>query len=290
MKFISRVFLPLLLLLYIGYETWLKLHHLSLCSATGCRLAGELLRFPSIYLNYMGLAAVGAILLFGLFSLFSRAFEKLYFIALYTAIAFESIMIGYQIFANPEPCLFCLGVYGGLLLIALASRARWLLYALPMIFALFFALGDLAIPRNVALIKGDGLYLIASDHCPHCQKVKKYFAEHHIAYHKLSVNDPSVRHLAKALGITEIPILIRRKGGVTTILYGDRPILATFESPESTETKAKSGKAPADENLSTPAAPLNPFNASEKGGCSLDAVTENPSGGCEESGPEIPLR
>ena len=290
MKFISRVFLPLLLLLYIGYETWLKLHHHSLCSATGCRLAGELLRFPSIYLNYMGLAAVGAILLFGLFSLFSRAFEKLYFIALYTAIAFESVMIGYQIFANPEPCLFCLGVYGGLLLIALASRARWLLYALPMIFALFFALGDLAIPRNVALIKGDGLYLIASDHCPHCQKVKKYFAAHHITYHKLSVNDPSVRHLAKALGITEIPILIRRKGGVTTILYGDRPILATFESPESTETKAKSGETSADENLSTPAALLNPFNASEKGGCSLDAVAENPSGGCEESGPEIPLR
>ena len=292
MKFFSRVLLPLLLLAYIGYETWLKLHHESLCSATGCRLAGELLRFPSIYLNYMGLAAVGAILLFGLFSLFSRAFEKLYFIALYTAIAFESIMIGYQIFANPEPCLFCLGVYGGLLLIALASRPRWLLYSLPMIFALFFALGDLAIPRNEALITGDGLYLIASDHCPHCQKVKKYFTEHHITYRKLPANDPSVRHLAKALGITEIPILIRREGGVTTILYGDRPILASFEkSPNGgAETSKKSGETPADENLSGPTPPLNPFKASEKGGCSLDAVTENPSGGCEESSPEIPLR
>ncbi|WP_456456246.1 hypothetical protein [Nitratifractor sp.] len=290
MKIVSRVLLPLLLLFYIGYETWLKLHHLSLCSATGCRLAGELLRFPSIYLNYMGLAAVGAILLFGLFSLFSRAFEKLYFIALYTAIAFESVMIGYQIFANPEPCLFCLGVYGGLLLIALASRPRWLLYALPMIFALFFALGDLAIPRNEALIKGDGLYLVASDHCPHCQKVKKYFAEHHIAYHKLSVNDPSVRHLAKALGITEIPILIRRKGGVTTILYGDRPILATFENSKTIETKEKSDEGRAEGNLSAPTVPLDPFKTSQKGGCSLDAVTENPSGGCEESGPEIPLR
>ena len=290
MKFISRVFLPLLLLIYIGYETWLKLHHESLCTATGCRLAGELLRFPSIYLNYLGMAAVGAILLFGLFSLFSKAFEKLYFISLYTAIAFESIMIGYQIFANPEPCLFCLGVYGGLLLIALFSHPRWFLYALPAIFAIFFALGDLAIPRNEALITKEGLYLIASDHCPHCQEVKKYFAEHHIIYHKLPVSDPSVRHLAKALGITEIPILIRREGGITTILYGDRPILASFESSKSTKTKEKSTQPSADENLSAPAAPINPFKASQKGGCSLDAVTENPSGGCEESGPEIPLR
>ena len=83
MKFISRVLLPLALLGYIGYETWLKLHHQSLCGAEGCQLAGELLRFPSIYLNYLGMAAVGAILLFGLLSLFKVAFEKLYFITLY---------------------------------------------------------------------------------------------------------------------------------------------------------------------------------------------------------------
>ncbi len=282
MKFISRVLLPLALLGYIGYETWLKLHHLSLCSATGCKLAGELLRFPSIYLNYMGMAAVGAILLFGLLSLFRPAFEKLYFIALYAAVAFESIMIGYQLFANPEPCLFCLGVYGGLLLIALASRPAWFLYALPAILAIFFALGDLAIPRNAPLIKENGLYLIASEHCPHCQKVKNYFAKHGILYTKLSVSDPSVRHLAKALGIDEIPILIERKGGLTTIRYGDQSIISHFEtkSPEAQSPKPTPAEpAPAAEDLL----------GKNGGGCSLDAVTENPNGGCEES-PGIRLR
>ncbi len=289
MKFISRVLLPILLLAYIGYETWLKLHHLSLCSATGCRLAGELLRFPSIYLNYMGMAAVGAILLFGLLSLFRPAFEKLYFIALYAAIAFESIMIGYQIFANPEPCLFCLGVYGGLLLIALASRPRWFLYTLPAIFALFFALGDLAIPKNQALVQGDGLYLIASDHCPHCRKVKEYFKEHKVNYRLLSVNDPSVRHLAKALGISEIPILIRREGVRTLILYGDRPIIDTFEAEAKARTEKASGssKVPEEPNPSLSQAP---WTAPEPSGCALDAVIQNPEGGCQDTGAGVPLR
>ena len=282
MKFISRVLLPLALLGYIGYETWLKLHHESLCSATGCKLAGELLRFPSIYLNYMGMAAVGAILIFGLLSLLKPAFEKLFFIALYAAVAFESIMIAYQLMVNPEPCLFCLGVYGGLLLIALSARASWFLYALPAILAIWFALADLALPRNQALIRGDGLYLIASKSCPHCKKVKEYFASHGIHYRTLPVDDPSVRHLAKALGIEEIPILIRRKGGVSTILFGDKPIIASFEQSEE--------KAPAVENAGTEEpAPKDLYGAPVEGGCSLEAVTQNPEGGCEES-PGIRLR
>jgi len=274
MKFFSRIVLPLTLLAYIGYETWLKLHHQSLCSATGCKLAGELLRFPSIYLNYLGMAAVAAILFFGLFSLFNKAFEKLYFITLYAAVAFESIMIGYQILVNPEPCLFCLGVYGGLVLIALLSRPAWFLYALPAIFAIFFALSDLAIPRNEALIKGDGLYLIASEHCPHCRKVKKYFNDHKIDYHLLSVRDPSVRHLAKALGIDEIPILFRREGDRTTVLYGDRPIITSFKK--------------ASQPTAMPAVPTDLYTNPDEGGCSLSPLESG--GGCEEKGPEIPLR
>ena len=279
MKIFSRILLPLLLLLYIGYETWLKLHHQSLCSATGCKLAGELLRFPSLYLNYMGMAAVGAILILGILSLKKAAFERLYFIALYTAVSFESIMIGYQIFANPEPCLFCLGVYGGLLLIALTSRPRWFLYALPAITAIFFALGDLAIPRNAVLIHGDGLYLIASEHCPHCKKVKAYFAKEKISYHKLPVSDPSVRHLAKALGIEEIPILIRREGLHSEILVGDRTIIDAFE---------KKGAASKPASAPMPGSAEDLYAQPKAGGCSLSPSIEN-GGGCEES-PQIQLR
>jgi len=279
MRVFSRIFLPLILLSYIVYETWLKLHHQSLCSASGCKLAGELLRFPSIYLNYLGIAAVMAILVLGILSILNRAFEKLYFLTLYCALAFESIMIAYQIMANPEPCLFCLGVYAGLVLIAIFSRPIFFLYALPAIMAIFFAISDLAIPRNEALIKGDGLYLIASKHCPHCKKVKAYFKKHHIDYKTLPVSNPSVRHLAKALGIKEIPILLKRQNGLTTILYGDRSIIALFE-----EAKKEQSEPSAMPNI-----PADLYSNPQEGGCSLNPI-ESSGGGCEAPQEEIRLR
>ncbi len=281
MKFISRVILPLLLIIYIGFETWLKLHHQSLCLATGCKLAGELLRFPSIYLNYLGLVATIAILLLGILSIFRSSFEKLYFIALYSAISFESIMIGYQIFANPEPCLFCLGVYSGLILIALFSRPKYLLYALPAIFSIFFALSDLAIPKNQSLIKKDGLYLIASNHCPHCLKVKAYLAKNKISYTQLSVTSPSVRYLAKSLGIDAIPILLKRHNGKSTIIYGDEPIISSFKAKK-LNPKNDTKRLPLLKNPNKLYA--NPNN----GGCKLDAVEEG--NGCHEDTPTINLR
>uniref|UniRef100_UPI0025E10A70 glutaredoxin family protein n=1 Tax=Nitratifractor sp. TaxID=2268144 RepID=UPI0025E10A70 len=154
------------------------------------------------------------------------------------------------------------------------------LYALPAIFAIFFALSDLAIPRNEALITKDGLYLIASDHCPHCRKVKAYFAKKGIRYTKLDVNDPSVRHLAKALGIDEIPILVKRQGGKTTILYGDKPIIASFEL------------APASENSKSAPLPVTNtdlYSNPDEGGCTLNPL-ENDGGGCEAPEPEVKLR
>ncbi len=80
MRFFSRVFLPLLLLGYIGTETYLKLQHSSLCGAVGCKLAGELLKFDAIYLNYFGLVSVFFLIILGYLSLKNRFYEALFFI------------------------------------------------------------------------------------------------------------------------------------------------------------------------------------------------------------------
>jgi len=93
MRFFSRVILPLLLLIYIIVETYAKLHHTSICGTTGCELAGELLKFNSLYLNYFGAAGALLIALLGWLSRRSEAYERLFFITLYAAISFESIMI-----------------------------------------------------------------------------------------------------------------------------------------------------------------------------------------------------
>ncbi len=282
MKLFSRVLLPLILLIYIAIETYAKLHHTSICGSTGCKLAGQLLNFPSIYLNFMGLAAVAGILILGWLSLKRPEWEKLFFIALYAAIAFETIMFAYQFLVNPEPCIFCAGVYGGLLLIALFSRAVYLLYALPVIASLWVALSTLAIPKNMALTPQDGTYLIHSETCPHCKKVKAYFADHNISYRPIDVHTANARSLLKGLGIHEIPVLLMRNGATTTLLKGDEPIIEHFQAPQ---TQKAEQPTPATESINTP------LKAEASEGCSLDhqfdAAPEE--SGCEQDS-AVPLR
>ncbi len=280
MKFFSRVVLPLALLIYIAVETYAKLHHTSICGSTGCKLAGQLLNFPSIYLNYMGLAAAAGILMLGWLSLKNQAFEKLFFVALYAAIGFESIMFAYQYYVNPEPCVFCGGVYSGLLLIALFARPRYLLYALPVISALWIALSTLAIPKNMELVSQDGTYLIHSETCPHCKKVKAYFAEHNITYIPIDVHSANARSLLKNLGLTSIPDLVIKQGSQIRLINGDEAIIEHYKNPiPDTYTDA-----PADD---TP-----PLQANDTEGCSLDNQLDASPGeesGCEQDA-AVPLR
>jgi glutaredoxin len=296
MKLFSRVIMPFLLLVYIAVETYAKLHHTSICGSTGCKLAGQLLVFPSIYLNYMGLVAAFGIMVLGWASLKNAAFEKLFFISLYAALGFETIMFAYQFIVNPEPCVFCGGVYGSLIAIALVARARYFLYALPIIVTLWVALSTLAIPKNAPLTTDNGRYLIHSETCPHCKKVKAYFAEHNITYTPILVHQTNARAFLKMLNISSIPVLITREGDRTVILKGDEPIIEHFAAPskptESVESTAQSATAePA--QAATPSASSDiPLAAEDKEGCSLDnqldAVPGDPEG-CEQES-AVPLR
>ena len=273
MKLFSRVILPILLIIYIAIETYAKLNHTSICGTTGCELAGELLRFNSLYLNYFGALGALFIALFGWLSLRRKGFEKLFFITLYAAIAFESIMIAFQVLANPEPCIFCLGVYTGLLLIALFSGWKYLLYSIPAIVALYLSMASLTITQNRALVTENGTYLIHSDTCPHCKNVKTYFAEHDIAYKKISIYDTNARFFIKQLDINTIPVLVIKEKNRTTVLKGDKSIIAYFDNKETKETTTETDTSPAEI-----------YNQEE--GCSASILQDT---GCSETS-EVPLR
>ncbi len=273
MKLFSRVILPILLIIYIAIETYAKLNHTSICSTTGCELAGELLKFNSLYLNYFGALGALFIALFGWLSLRREGFEKLFYITLYAAIAFESIMISYQLLANPEPCIFCLGVYGGLLLIALLARWRYLLYALPAIAALFVSMSALALTANRSIITANGAYLIGSKTCPHCKKVKTYFAQSAIDYTDISIKDANARFFIKQLDINTIPVLVIKEKNHTTILKGDQRIIAYFDN------KKQEGAT-----TETDTSPIGIYNQEE--GCSASILQDT---GCSEAS-EVPLQ
>ena len=230
MRFIARVFLPLLLLGYIATETYLKLQNTSLCGEVGCKLAGELLNFDPIYLNYFGIAGLFLLTFFGIFSFKSKLYESLFFVALYSAIAFEATIMSYQFIVNPEPCLFCLGVFSSLLLIALFSHVKHFAITLATVVAIFIGLHSLAVSKNQSFITQNGNYLIQSETCPHCIKVKTYFTDNNISYIPISTKEASARNFLKFAGINSIPVLVMRHTTGTTLITGDQKIISHFES------------------------------------------------------------
>jgi len=278
MRFFSRVFLPFLLFIYIGVETYLKLQHSSLCGEVGCKLAGELLQFNPLYLNYLGLAATFLLIFFGYRSLKNTFFETLFFMTLYAAIAFEATLFAYQFIANPELCIFCLSVFSSLLLIALFSHIRNFAIVIASAFAILLALSSLAITKNKAFVSAPGLYLIQSETCSHCKKVKAYFAEHDIHYTPVSVKEANARSFLKFVDISTIPVLIMKESSSISLITGDKKIISHFETKNKHEVPAPEVIAPPVEN-STVELSSDFLSAGGDDGCAL-TIVETPS--CED--------
>ncbi len=277
MRFFARVFLPFLLLGYIGLETYLKLQHTSLCGEVGCKLAGELLKFNALYLNYFGLAAVFTLVFLGYRSLKNPFFETLFFIALYAAIAFETTILSYQLIANPEPCLFCLGIWSSLLVIALFSHVKNFAVVIAFTLAILLALSTLTISKNKAFVSAPGFYLIQSESCSHCKKVKQYFADHDIKYTPVSTKEVNARAFLKFVDISTIPVLIMKDRANITLITGDKKIIAHFEAkkePENT-VEIRQNELPASTQSATIGLSSDFLSAGgDDGGCALSIVEE----------------
>ncbi len=229
MKWFGYLLLPLLFWVYNAAEVYLKLNHSSLCESTGCKLADGLLRFDSIYLNWVG--TLGAFFLFvlGWLTYREKIDKKLFFIALTVAILFETIMLSYQFYASPQMCKFCMGVYGFLIVIALFTMRKYFIALVPAILALITAMSFLRIPDIAPAVTADGRYLIQSPTCPHCKKVKHYFKEHDITFQKISIDSAKAQQFITFLGYHTIPMLIIKKGQYIEALNGDEAIINYFE-------------------------------------------------------------
>ena len=179
----------------------------------GCKLAGELLNFAPIYLNYFGLSGLLFLIFFGYRSLKNTFSETLFFLLLYAGIAFEATIFSYQI-----------------IVIALFSHAKYFAVILTSILFIFLGLKTLTIPENRSFVTTPGLYLIQSETCGHCIKVKKYFAEHHINYTAIPSKGINARGFLKFVEIHSIPVLIIKESDTITMIKGDKNIIAHFDA------------------------------------------------------------
>jgi len=232
MKKVSFIYLPAIFFIYIAIETVLKLLGSSLCESNGCALADALLRFDSIYLNFIGLFDALIILLAGWLSYKKRIDEKFFYIILFASLSFESIMIGYQFFVSPEMCKFCMGVYAFLIVMIVLSSYKRLLIIIPVIISIWVSMSFLAMPKSEAFVTKDGNYLIQSPTCSHCKKVKAYLKENRIEFTKIDIKDVEAKNFATFLDFTSIPILIIKDGKDIKIINGDKQIIDSFSKPE----------------------------------------------------------
>ena len=230
MKKLSFVYLPLLFFIYVTTEAVLKSFHSTLCESTGCLLADSLLRFDSIYLNFIGVADALVVLVLGWLSFNKKISEKLFFMVLVASLLFETIMLGYQYFVSPEMCKFCMGVYTFLVIITLLSTKKYSLMVIPAVVSVIISLSFLALPKSQAFVISDGNYLIQSVTCPHCKKVKKYLKENNIEFTKLSIDDIEARNFATFLNFKTIPILLIKDGKSVQIINGDKNIINFFDN------------------------------------------------------------
>ena len=220
MRLFSRVILPLLLFIAIAIESFLKMQQSSLCSAKGCALAGELLRFDAMLLYFIGLFGAFLLVTFGFLSLRKPLFEKLFFATLLGALLFEATLFGYQLFTNETPCLFCMGVFATLLLIALLNFGKEAWMPIVGVGAIFVALSTLAITPNKTLFQKEGSYLIYLEKCGHCKALKTFLAKEQIPYQPIKASTPHARFLLKSHGITTVPVWVEKNGSTTTMVVG----------------------------------------------------------------------
>ena len=230
MKKISFIVLPILFLLYVSGETYLKLNHSSLCESTGCKLADSLLLFDSIYLNFIGVLAALAILITGLLAYKRVVHKNFFYIVVGASLLFETIMLGYQYYASPEMCKFCMGVYGFLVIIMFTASRRHFLVAMIGAISVFTSLSFLAIPEATSFVTQDGTYLLQSKSCPHRKKVKAYMHENNIDFTKIDIERIEAQHFATFLNFKTIPILIVKEGKNVKIINGDKDIINSYEN------------------------------------------------------------
>jgi glutaredoxin len=208
MKKFAFIYLPILFLIYVSTETLFRLNDASTCDTQGCELAANLLKFDSIYLNYLGVLCALLILILGVLSIKKRIDEKLFFLVLYASILFETIMIAYQYWVIPLMCQFCLGVYAFLLLIGLFASLRKFIFLTPFILANIVALSFLDMPKSINFIDKNRYYLIESVSCENCEKVKEYLKSNNIEAAKIDIDNIEASNFLTFLNISTIPTLI----------------------------------------------------------------------------------
>jgi len=256
------VYLSLLGVIFIALEWWMLLQGKSLCQETGCKLAITFARDETLLLVVGLIFFTLLVFLFAFapsritpysFSAYTflriraRTHLRIIDIILFSVLAVEGYLVGFQLFVLNELCSFCLGVFGIICFIIIAYtfayKRFYLILAGVLIWtAVLFTtylvsvpvvgmnLEDIASAHYVRGTPQAKWFLFIKENCPHCKKTLNYLRHRFEGDIDLYICSAKKCYLfLRSLGIEEVPVLLIDEKGRKEILIGDNCICKQLE-------------------------------------------------------------
>jgi hypothetical protein len=256
---------------YLLVEAGLQIFGRSVCVSEGCGLVGRLTRFGDLWTILIGFIAFGLLALLSGLNLRHQKniLDSAITLVLIAAMAAEGFFVGFQVFWLPEVCLFCLSVFGIILILGfLRFLSDWKAAAAGFAaFAVVLCCVGLVLPpRGTALPSDKKMILFYSENCRHCTEIKKEIDKSKLDVAPVLVKDFAVT--LKNLGVDSVPTLYVTSRYEKLILSGKESIRRYLAACQSSETPIPSRSR----------APASKKGSSSKSGDSVSGSTLSPLG------------
>lgn len=248
-----------LAIVQVGY---LLLTGHAICPTNGCKVVEELVKIPVLWFNIFGACFFLFLLMLSLKAQRSKISLLLFKTLALCGIAAEGVLVSYQIFIVHTYCIYCLALFGVLLLLNIllglryAFRATLVFSSVLLIFSLLqFSSTDtqMTLDHGTYAVKScdssssKKMYFIFSESCPHCREVLTTLQQCNsceVRFNPLQTIQSSIlpdvkllpgyepevnRNLLKSLGINTIPILIEQKQDGLVFIRGEGKIVKYIE-------------------------------------------------------------
>jgi len=271
--------------LFVLTEIVMQSYGKSICYTEGCKVVSQQVRFGDMSMLLTGLAVFVLLAFFSTQGLYRgrSEFERYSNVLLAASLAAEGYFVGYQVFSIHSACLFCLIIFGLIVILAMlrllagAQEMAAGFAALVVVFAMLYLVPPVGMTVN---LPKDKLILFYSKDCKHCAEIIKELDEKKIAVTHLQAMEYA--DFLKSMAIESVPTLYVNDPKQKSFLIGTdaiRRYLLACTSPitavEMPRQKARPGKR--DSLLNMPEAGI-PFDILSGSG----ATTTN-DGMCKEN-------
>lgn len=226
-------------------ETIFHVYGKSLCTTEGCRIVESFVKGGNLVLLISGLILFGTLFFLSFYPQKSKWIEYIHSGILVMALSAEGYLLGFQAVIIKEFCLFCLTVFGILLvssLLRVFEKRFEIIFAFAG-FASVFLITYLVNPE-LAQMPGENV-LVYSKGCPHCEEVIQFCKMQSISVQLIEAKE--VAGTLKSLKIEHVPVLFCDEGATKKFIIG-KDNIKEYLLTKASQTNTEEGICPILEN------------------------------------------